>query len=652
MFASIFSGYTVSGIPNEAFRTGWMALRWMPQFVTVAIGLMGTGFRLRKAGVLRNHSTPVDFITDRYQSQVLRYTIVILQLLPTIIYLAVQVISIQRTFNNIFGFDPSASLPTILIMALILAFEFIGGLSSVAFTDTIQAFALVFGFLFIPIILKINFGGWAELDPETYPKPEFYQTPSKDAQWLFWQFSLVNLSFFTLPHMVQRVYAARDLKSLKVGYAIVSLGPWLNFISAIFIGTVGVTVLVNPDGSPMQTTDAYSDILEVLMGLGGFAEIASSIAITASLAAIMSTADSLIIAVSQLVTVELVQPLLSGCSSQRKYMVWYGRASSLLAVALALLIGLYWNGEINDMAAIQFPLSTQALPAFLFGLFSYNQRTDVHPWSISIGALAGIISVFGIYFGHLKSNAESLPINAGIIGVCLNVMVIFYLEIGRRLLGTSSAGEREVPKDDAYYLTTTDLLYPNRPSWDIPNVQERFGKITLTPQIMWKSMEGVKEPLTDWSWILLMFISISYITPLTAEFQPSLDESGMFSFSNLPPVVNGLPWWAFKIIMTSIVSAAILYISIYQLPNAFPVNHDESSAALLSKSFNYRESRSLYSESAKQNESMAFYSESAKQHRSVEILDSDIESETDSHQSDVHTSEPDLSQSEMVDIDL
>ena len=202
MFASIFSGYTVSGIPNEAFRTGWQALRWMPQFIIVVVGLMGTGYRLRKAGELRNHSSPVDFITDRYRSQVLRYTIVLLQVLPTIIYLAVQVVSIQRTFNNIFGLDPGAALPTILIMVLILVFEFVGGLSSVALTDTIQAVALVFGFVFIPIVIQTNFGGWTELDPETYPKPEFFQTPSRDAQWLFWQFSFVNLSFFTLPHMV------------------------------------------------------------------------------------------------------------------------------------------------------------------------------------------------------------------------------------------------------------------------------------------------------------------------------------------------------------------------------------------------------------------------------------------------------------------
>ena len=28
-FASLFSGYTVIGVPNEAYNVGWSALRWM-----------------------------------------------------------------------------------------------------------------------------------------------------------------------------------------------------------------------------------------------------------------------------------------------------------------------------------------------------------------------------------------------------------------------------------------------------------------------------------------------------------------------------------------------------------------------------------------------------------------------------------------------
>lgn len=72
LFASLFSGYTVVGVPNEAYKNGWLAIRWIPTLMGIVTGYFGTGIRLRKASMIRNHQSPVDCITDRYQSQLLR----------------------------------------------------------------------------------------------------------------------------------------------------------------------------------------------------------------------------------------------------------------------------------------------------------------------------------------------------------------------------------------------------------------------------------------------------------------------------------------------------------------------------------------------------------------------------------------------------
>lgn len=309
LFASLFSGYTVIGVPNDAYANGFAATTWMPNLLGVVVGYFGTGLRLLRTSLLRNHQSPVDFLTDRYQSQMLRYLIVFLQVVPTLIYLSAQVVSIQSTFNSIFELDPDATYPVIIIMALILVFEWVGGLSSVALTDCIQAVVMVLSFIIIPTIIAKNYGGWSALDPETYPKPQFYQTPSSAAQWGFWQFALVNFSFFTLPHLLQRTYAAKTPHSLRMGYAVMTVGPWLTTFVGIFMGTVGVAILADEDGNPAAVANPFASILEELMNLGGFPKVAGVICVTASLAAIMSTADSLIIAISQLVTMEIVHPL-------------------------------------------------------------------------------------------------------------------------------------------------------------------------------------------------------------------------------------------------------------------------------------------------------------------------------------------------------
>ena len=180
---------------------GWTSLRWIPWLLVIIMGYFGTSLRLRNASNIRNHQTPVDFITDRFQSQILRYTIVLLQVLPAIIFL---VVSIKNMFNAMFGLDPDLAYPVIIIMALILVLEWVGGLISVALTDSIQAVIMVFSFVAVPTVLATRYYSWADLSSATYPRPEYYDTPSKNAQLGMWQTSMILMSYFTLPHYVQR----------------------------------------------------------------------------------------------------------------------------------------------------------------------------------------------------------------------------------------------------------------------------------------------------------------------------------------------------------------------------------------------------------------------------------------------------------------
>ena len=82
--------------------------------------------------------------------------------------------------------------------------------------------------------------------------------------------------------------------------------------------------------------------------LGGFAEAIGVIALTASLAAIMSTADSLIIAISQLVAVEVIWPWRPHATQNQ--MAWSGRFTSLVSVIVSLVIGILWKGGVSALS--------------------------------------------------------------------------------------------------------------------------------------------------------------------------------------------------------------------------------------------------------------------------------------------------------------
>lgn len=373
------------------------------------------------------------------------------------------------------------------------------------------------------------------------------------------------------------------------------------------MGTIGVTILVAQDGTPLESNDPFSDILEALMELGGFANIVAVIATTGSLAAIMSTADSLIIAISQLVTVEILEPLLTTSSDESSSslstttatsvepqkettahprMVWYGRITSIVSVLVALLIGLFWSQGLSDLANIEFQLSAQALPAFFFGLFSRAtvRWSEVHPYNIAFGAILGCVYVITLYFGYLKPNTVSaLPLDAGVTGFCLNVLIILVFDGVRRVVFRNRTRTRSFARDDdatgsaapaaAVAAVATAAVIPvyspDRPMWDIPtNKLSQFGSERLTPPLISECMAGLYEPMTNWSWVLLILGCLSYVTPIIPGSEPPLDPAtGTFFSMYLPVTINGLPWWVTKLIISCLMCYAVLLITLYKIPN-------------------------------------------------------------------------------------
>ncbi|KAL7547136.1 hypothetical protein ACHAWF_010458 [Thalassiosira exigua] len=502
--------------------------------------------------------------TDRFQCQILRYVIVFLQAVPALFYLIAQVVAIKNTFNAMYNLDPEATFPTIIIMLLILCFEWMGGLSSVAITDSIQAFIIILSFLCLPIIVRKHFGGWVGLDPNTYPRPDFYQTPTKEEQWQFWQFALINSSFFTLPQFVQRNYSAKDLASLRFGWYVMTIGPWATMFVSAYVGTVGVNILKeDPD-----TTSPITSILGKVIELGGFAEAVGVIALTASVAAIMSTADSLIIAISQLVTAEICYPIKPNFTPRQ--IAWCGRGASVLTVAVSLIAGLLWKDGVSALGAIQFPLSMLAVPPFLIGLYA-TEKYDFHPWCLAGGALSGIIYVFTIYFAYLNITDDPMPINAGMTGIVLEFAVSCFLEIIRRLY-SNRRNDVKCATASSIEMRSDIPIFPNRPKFDLPPVA-RFGEHTLTPKLLEKMMDGVREPLSSPWYAILLLLTFSLTAPMTAGSQPPLTDDGVFA----TPVATfrGLPWWAFKIILMSILPYAVMMLGLWHTSSEFPA--DEAS---------------------------------------------------------------------------
>ena len=69
---------------------------------------------------MRNHESPSDFITDMYRSQLLRYTVIICQLLGQFIWMTSNVLALKNAFNGAFNLDPNSPWLSVGILSFVL----------------------------------------------------------------------------------------------------------------------------------------------------------------------------------------------------------------------------------------------------------------------------------------------------------------------------------------------------------------------------------------------------------------------------------------------------------------------------------------------------------------------------------------------------
>jgi hypothetical protein len=274
-------------------------------------------------------------------------------------------------------------------------------------------------------------------------------------------------------------------------------------------------------------------------------------------------------------------------------------------VFIALLIGLFWTSGLSDLAKVQFGISLQCIPTFFVGLFGWG-ATDCHPWSLAAGGLVGCVMTFSLYFTYIKEVEDSVPMDAGVTSTFFNVVLVFLIEIVRRLFtGTLFGSKSDSTVEEKAKLnsfntakveaeamnvdipeTDDNIAFSNRPTWDKPKTT-RFGERPLTPRLVWKSMEGTWEPLTNPALVFLLFFIITVAVPLIPEDMPPLNEDGSFLFP--PATVNGIPHWALKMMMISLVGTIAMLAMVYHMPDDYGLESlDPDTVDLLPDEMNKR----------------------------------------------------------------
>ena len=412
--SSFLSGPGAAGL-TYGYAQAWIATVQVPVTFLV-LGVLGNKLAMvsRRTGAV----TVVGYLKARYKSDAL---VIITSLLMVVFFMAQMIGQFTggaTLISSITGLDHVASL--LIFGAVVIIYTSFGGFTAI--TDTIQGIIMCVGtFLFIFFVLKAG-GGLAGIDtglaqnlPGVYDDLFSVYTPGTLLS--FW--ILVGFGTLGLPQTAVRAMGFKNTKSLHSAM-------WIGAITCTFIivgmHMAGTWAGALVDTKNLPTSDYFIPyIVQKIMPAG----LAGTF-LAAPMAAVMSTADSLLILASAAIVKDLWRNYVVKDDPVKiaSYNKNVGKLSSLVTFAFGVLVILL---TINPPDIIFFlnlfafgGLECSFFWPLIGGLF-WKKGTKQAAVSSSIGAAATY--VFCYYNVHIAG------INAVVWGLLAGA--ILYFAVGK-----------------------------------------------------------------------------------------------------------------------------------------------------------------------------------------------------------------------------
>lgn len=282
--ATQIGGGLILGSAEEAYHYGWYVLLYpLGQCLGFILLAAGIGKRMARFGV----STVAQVFQVVYKSSNLKKIASLLSIGSLFLIFVAQIIA-SKKFMVSLGIDNMSLF--LGFWTIVIIYTVMGGLQAVVATDLIQAlffitiFVLCFVIAFISNPLKIE-----EIVAAGFQAESFDFNPAKLCGWL-----LMPLLFMVIEQdMAQRCFAAKSGRVVSYAAGFAALSTFIVCVIPVCFGVIGKTTgILSGDGSSVLMTFIQQNTNPIITALVG----------CAILAAIISTADSLINAISSNLT--------------------------------------------------------------------------------------------------------------------------------------------------------------------------------------------------------------------------------------------------------------------------------------------------------------------------------------------------------------
>jgi SSS family solute:Na+ symporter/sodium/pantothenate symporter len=434
LFATQYSGNTLVGFTAASYRQGLgflVCVHFMTAIVVAYIFYAPVLYRLSRE---KGYITPGDYIYDRFGSDVLRLVVSLLMVYALCNFAVAQVKTLGVAFAGISQGRIPVWAGAVGLVVIMLIYESLGGMRSVAWTDAIQGIALMSGLVLL-LVLTLNhisdFGGAIEklaADPNTKIKierPDF----KGSLHWLSF-ILMVGLGGAIYPQAIQRIFSAQKPVALKRSLAVMAFLPFCTALIAVIVGVVMASHLPSleaqsliQNGKGLSSESVFSLICLEITRSSALGYWAVTVIFAALVAAVMSTTDSAFLSLGSIVAQDFYRPLVNPDASQSK-LTGVGRKATWVLVIPITYFALAYKGTLVQLLQVKFELLIQCVPCFYLGIRWKGMTARGALAGIFTGLTTTLMLTFSGDLGITEVNHKLVwGIHAGIIGLFVNLMV-------------------------------------------------------------------------------------------------------------------------------------------------------------------------------------------------------------------------------------
>ncbi len=313
------------------------------------------------------------------------------------------------------GMD-ATELALLLIAFITIMYTVFGGLRAVIYTDTIQWIVLICGLVLVTIPVTLHQIGGFEKMAAVLPEAYFSLTNISPVTFINWMVTIIPIWFVGMT-LYQRMYACRTEKEAKRAWYIAGLFEYpVMAFTGVFLGMCAKVVF--PEA---ESETAMPLLIKTMLPIG-----VTGVVIAAYFSAIMSTADSCLMAASGNFTGDILSRHLLKRGSPRREMY--------VSMLVTFIVGV-----LAVILAAQFTMVLDAiLYAYAFmvaGLFIPTLGGFIWPKGSPQGAFLAMLGggtvtlLLLLKAFSLPESVQSIGLDAAVFGILFSLVIFVVVSL-------------------------------------------------------------------------------------------------------------------------------------------------------------------------------------------------------------------------------